>query len=41
MEAAEGSGVYTEIIRGTNAFVDLGYDKGSTFTSNASLIGSL
>ena len=41
LETSAGSGRYAEIISGKDAFVDLGYDQGSTFTSNSSLIGSL
>ena len=41
LESGVGTGVYNEIVSGSNAFVDLGYDKGSMFNSNASLIGSL
>lgn len=41
LETGVGTGKYDRIVEGTNAFVDLGYDKGSTFNTNASLIGSL
>lgn len=41
LETAVGSDRYAEIISGKDAFVDLGYDQGSTFTTNCSLIGSL
>lgn len=34
-------GVMYEVVPGSYGFVDIGLDKGSTFTSNASLIGSL
>jgi len=41
LETGVGTDAYTEIVPGSNAFVDIGYDKGSTFNTNASLIGSL
>lgn len=41
LETSVGSGRYAEIISGKDAFVDLGYDQGSTFTINCSLIGCL
>mgnify|MGYP003308442258 CR=1 FL=1 len=41
LETGVGTGVYSPIVSGTNAFVDLGYDKGSTMGSNFSLIGSI
>lgn len=41
LETGIGTNEYTEIVSGDNAFVDLGYDKGSMFNSNCSLIGSL
>ena len=39
LETGEGTGEYDEIVPGTNAFVDLGYDQGSTMGYNFSLIG--
>lgn len=36
-----GTGEYKEIIPGTYAFVDMGYDTGSMMSSNCSLIGSV
>lgn len=41
LESGENTDLYIELVPGSNAFVDLGYDKGSTFNSNTSLIGSL
>ncbi len=41
LETGVGTGSYAEIVAGDNAFVDLGYDQGSMFNSNCSLIGSL
>ncbi|MCR5755157.1 MAG: hypothetical protein K6G30_10145 [Acetatifactor sp.] len=41
LESGKGTDIYNEIISGSNAFIDIGYDKGSMFNSNASLIGSL
>lgn len=41
LETGVGTGAYQQIVSGTNAFIDLGYDKGSMFNSNCSLIGSL
>lgn len=41
LESGVGTGVYEQIVSGTNAFIDLGYDKGSMFNSDCSLIGSL
>ena len=41
LETAVGSGDYDFINGGNVAFVDMGYDQGSTFTSDFSLIGSL
>ncbi|MDE7045703.1 MAG: hypothetical protein K2O97_11960 [Acetatifactor sp.] len=41
LETGVGTGKYDRIVDGTNAFVDIGYDQGSTFNTNASLIGSL
>ena len=39
-ETSAGSGLYT-LANGGSAFLDVGFDKGSTFTSNCSLIGSM
>lgn len=41
MEDGIGTGRYKPVSQKSNAFVDIGYDQGSTFNSNASLIGSL
>lgn len=41
LETGVGTGKYNYIVSNSNAFVDLGYDKGSMFDSNCSLIGSL
>ena len=41
LETGVGTGKYAEIVEGTHAFVDIGYDQGSMFTSNCSLIGCL
>lgn len=41
LETGIGTNQYTEIVPGASAFVDLGYDKGSMFNSDCSLIGSL
>ena len=41
VETNVGTGQYVEIKEGEYVYMDLGYDKGSTLTSNCSLIGSL
>ncbi len=41
LETGVGTGVYTDINSGNAGFVDMGYDQGSTFTTDFSLIGSL
>lgn len=41
LETGIGTDNYAEIVKGSNAFVDIGYDQGSLFNSSASLIGSL
>lgn len=41
LETGVGTGEYKEIIPGTYAFVDMGYDVGSMMNSNFSLIGSV
>lgn len=41
LETGVGTNSYAEIVSGQSAFVDLGYDQGSTFNTNCSLIGSL
>lgn len=41
VETNVGTGKYVEVKPGQYVYMDLGYDKGSTFTSNCSLIGSL
>ncbi len=41
LETGVGTNQYSEIVTGGYAFVDLGYDKGSTMGSNFSLIGSI
>ena len=41
LETGIGTGEYERIVSNSNAFVDLGYTKGSDFSSNASLIGSI
>lgn len=41
LETGVGTGQYKPVSNMPNAFVDLGYDQGSTFDTNASLIGSL
>lgn len=42
IESGVGTNVYNKIMSGNSAaFVDMGYDKGSTLTSNFSLIGSI
>ncbi len=41
IETGVGTNLYKHIIYGNNAFIDIGYDKGSMFNSNASLIGNM
>ena len=41
LETGVGTNEYDEIVTGGYAFVDLGYDKGSTMGSNFALIGSI
>lgn len=41
LETGVGTGKYKPVSNEPNSFVDLGYDKGSAFDTNASLIGSL
>lgn len=41
IETGKGTGEYRQVVPQSYGFVDIGYDKGSTFTSNCSLIGSL
>lgn len=41
LETGIATNKYEEIVKGTHAFVDIGYDQGSMFTSNSSLIGCL
>lgn len=41
LETGVGTGVYTRVEGGENAYIDIGYNAGSTMTSNSSFIGSL
>ena len=40
LESGKNTDLYIELVPDSNAFVDLGYDKGSTLNSDTSLIGS-
>ena len=41
LESGIGTGNFEEIVSGSNAFVDIGFDTASMFDSDCSLIGSL
>lgn len=41
IEDSKGSNNYVDIVSGTNAFINLGYEDGSMFNSSCSLIGSM
>lgn len=41
LETGVGTNNYYEVIEGRDAYIDIGYNAGSTMTTNASFIGSL